>query len=60
MSENNIIRTGDFMLVAIPYDDCDGEQPVSSLEIEFDDLRRHLPVWLAECMELRGVERSKP
>ena len=57
MSET--IRTGDFLLVAIPYDDCDGEEPEMNAEIEFSDLVKALPTWLSCRVEYRGVERKE-
>ena len=57
MSET--IRNGDFLIVAIPYDDCGGEEPEMSAEIEFGDIVKALPLWLACRIEYRGVERKE-
>ena len=56
---SDTIRKGDFLLVAIPYDDCGGDCPEMSAEIEFDDLVKALPTWLSCRIEYRGVERKE-
>jgi hypothetical protein len=55
---SDTLRKGDFLLVAIPYDDCDGEEPEQSAELFFADVLASQYPWLARTMELRGVERG--
>ena len=54
---SDAIRKGDFLIVAIPYDDADGSEPEQSAELFFADVTNS-PYWLAQAMQLRGIEKG--
>ena len=55
---SDALRKGDFLLVAIPYDDADGREPEQSAELFFADVLANQHSWLARTMELRGIEKG--
>ena len=59
VSDNPMIRRGDFLIIAIRCDDAEGDEPVNA-EIAFDDVTLNgMKAWLRELAEYRGVERGQ-